>query len=78
MKEVNQIMSVELKVLTKLKEREEKEQIKAGEIGLEYNCKGDFSYIRSRILKWFIALFNSNEFKVTEGVAMIRLCWRNG
>lgn len=72
-KEVNQIMSIELeKYSIKLKEREEKEeQIKAGEIGLEYNCKGDFSYIKEKQnpFKWFIALFNSNEFKVTEGVA---------
>lgn len=70
--EVNNIMATELdKYTLNLKERGGKEEkIKAGEIGLEYNCKGDFSYIKEtqNPFKWFLALFDSEPYKVTEGV----------
>lgn len=74
--EVKEIMAAELeKYSLNLKERGEKEeQIKAGEIGLQYNCKGDFTYIKDKQnpFKWFLALLNSEDFKVTEGVAYDR------
>ncbi|NLP27631.1 MAG: L,D-transpeptidase family protein [Clostridia bacterium] len=70
---VNEIMAGELKKYTlKLKERGDKEEeIKADEVGLEYNCKGDFKHIKEKQnpFKWFLAFVNPEDFKETEGVA---------
>lgn len=71
--EVNKKMADELKVYTlNLKERGGKsEQIRAVDIGLKYNSGGQYKNFKDRQnpFKWILALFNTEDSKMTDGVS---------
>lgn len=71
-KEVNKLMAAELESYTlSIKERGDKtEQIKAVEVGLKYNSNGEFKSFKDKqnAFKWISAIFNTQGFKMTEGV----------
>lgn len=71
--EVNDIMAAELKKYSlNLKQRGDKEEhIKAEEIGMYYNCNGDFSHVKDKQnpFKWFLAFFKAEDLKITEELA---------
>ncbi len=69
---VNEQMASELQTyVLNLKERGGKnEQIRANEVGLKYNSDGEFKDLKDTQspYKWISAIFNTDDFKMTEGV----------
>ncbi|MFT5871545.1 MAG: hypothetical protein ACI8WT_000465 [Clostridium sp.] len=70
--DVNEQMASELNTYKlNLKERDGKnEQIKAGEVGLNYNSEGQFKELKDRQspYKWISSFFNTDASKMVEGV----------